>query len=99
MAGEMEAMKSRSPVHRVDKSEGAVLRERRNWRIFAAFARQEYSDCLQIIEEQLCACSGLEEYPIYVKGEHLSPGTSSRVHLSCGSSLTRFSVYKEGLMV
>ena len=59
---------SRPPVHRVDEPEGATLRERRNWRIFATFARQEYPECLQIIEEQLCACHGLAEYPIYVKG-------------------------------
>lgn len=57
-----------SPVHRRDSGEGIVLRERRNWRIFATFARQEYPECLQIIEEQLRACNGLAEYPIYVKG-------------------------------
>lgn len=60
---------SQSPVHRQDERAGATLRERRNWRIFSAFARHEYSECLQIIEEQLCACNGLAEYPIYVKGE------------------------------
>lgn len=59
-----------SPVHRPSKvGEGGVLRERRNWRIFATFARQEYPECLQIIEEQLRACNGLAEYPIYVKGQ------------------------------
>lgn len=59
-----------SLVHRRDGvEEGVVLRERRNWRIFSTFARQEYPECLQIIEEQLGACHGLAEYPIYVKGE------------------------------
>lgn len=58
------------PVHRRDSSsEGVVLRERRNWRIFSTFARQEYPECLAIIEEQLRACNGLAEYPIYVKGK------------------------------
>lgn len=57
------------PVHRRDSSEGIVLRERRNWRIFSTFARQEYPECLAIIEEQLRACNGLAEYPIYVKGK------------------------------
>lgn len=57
-------------VHRrADMGEGLVLRERRNWRIFSTFARQEYPECLQIIEEQLGECHGLAEYPIYVKGE------------------------------
>lgn len=45
------------------------MRERQNWRIFSAFARQEYTECLQIIEEQLQDCDGMAEYPIYVKGE------------------------------
>ncbi|CAN0041747.1 unnamed protein product [Ectocarpus sp. 6 AP-2014] len=56
------------PVHRPEAIEGVVLRERRNWRIFSAFARQEYPECLQIIEEQLRACNGLAEYAIHVKG-------------------------------
>eukprot|EP00903_Cladosiphon_okamuranus_P014836 g13737.t1 len=59
------------PVHRRDTEEGVVLRERRNWRIFSTFARQEYRECLAIIEEQLRACNGLAEYPIYVKGQIL----------------------------
>ncbi|CAN0536245.1 unnamed protein product [Ectocarpus sp. 8 AP-2014] len=58
------------PVHRPETLEGVVLRERRNWRIFSAFARQEYPECLQIIEEQLRACNGLAEYAIHVKGEN-----------------------------
>lgn len=45
------------------------MRERQNWRIFSAFARQEYTECLQIIEEQLQDCDGMAEYPIYVKGK------------------------------
>lgn len=57
-----------SPVHRSQPTEGVALRDRRNWRIFAAFARKEYPECLVIIEEQLRDCNGLAEYPIYVKG-------------------------------
>lgn len=57
------------PVHRRGTGEGVVLRERRNWRIFSTFARQEYPECLGIIEEQLRECNGLAEYPIFVKGK------------------------------
>lgn len=58
-----------APVHRLSEDKGATMRERRNWSIFAAYARQDYPECLQVIEEQLRACKGLAEYPIYVKGE------------------------------
>lgn len=59
---------SAPPVHRLSEETGATLRERRNWSIFAAYARQDYPECLRIIEEQLRECKGLAEYPIYVKG-------------------------------
>ncbi|CAN0124042.1 unnamed protein product, partial [Hapterophycus canaliculatus] len=72
---------SNSPVHRPSKvGEGGVLKERRNWRIFATFARQDYTECLRIIEEQLRACNGLAEYPIYVKGQILR--AQGRIHES-----------------
>ena len=71
------------PVHRRDSGEeGVVLRERRNWRIFSTFARQEYTECLAIIEEQLRACNGLAEYPIYVKGKQVSTVESRRCSVS-----------------
>lgn len=61
-----------SPANRPpDDKEGGVMRERQNWRIFSAFARQEYTECLQTIEEQLQDCDGMAEYPIYVKGKRL----------------------------
>lgn len=59
------------PVHRVMAIGGAAVRERKNWQIFSAFARQDYPECLQIIEEELRECKGLAEYPIYVKGEYI----------------------------
>lgn len=59
-----------SPANRPSEDkEGGIMRERQNWRIFSAFARQEHTECLQIIEEQLQDCDGMAEYPIYVKGK------------------------------
>lgn len=79
------------PVQRpAAEVEGAILRERPNWRIFAAFARQEYPECLQIIEEQLRECKGLAEYPIYVKGVpcvHIRP----LLHQSSGAQASSVS--------
>ena len=44
-----------------------ILRSRRNWFIHSTYVRQEYKQCLSAIEEELLSCSGLCEYPIYVK--------------------------------
>mmetsp|Transcript_40200 Transcript_40200/g.52928 ORF Transcript_40200/g.52928 Transcript_40200/m.52928 type:complete len:430 (+) Transcript_40200:133-1422(+) len=43
-------------------------REKRNWFIHLLYTRQEYKECLRVIEEQLRDCNGLCEYPIYIKG-------------------------------
>jgi len=43
-------------------------REKANWYIHLLYVRQEYSDCLKAIEDQLRECNGLCEYPIYIKG-------------------------------
>jgi Bardet-Biedl syndrome 4 protein len=54
-----------------------TLRERANWNIHIKYCRQDYTECLQLIEQQLAECSGLCEYPIYVKGAqqvYLGPG-------------------------
>lgn len=59
------------PVHREERR-GLTLQERRNWRIFAAFARRDYPECLQIIEDQIWKCKGLAEYAMYVKGEEFN---------------------------
>ena len=80
-----------SPANRPsDNTEGGVMRERQNWRIFSAFARQEYTECLQIIEEQLQDCDGMAEYPIYVKGKQEAlwphPGACRLRKLSAGRS-------------
>lgn len=45
-----------------------VVRERKNWLIHMLYTRQEYDECLRVIEEQLKAANGLCEYPVYVKG-------------------------------
>jgi tetratricopeptide (TPR) repeat protein len=44
-----------------------TVREKKNWLIHLHFSRQEYDDCLKVIEEQLKAANGLCEYPVYVK--------------------------------
>ncbi|GMI43314.1 hypothetical protein TrCOL_g6047 [Triparma columacea] len=44
-----------------------TLRERRNWYIHMCYVRQDYAECLKVVEEELQACNGLCEYPIYVK--------------------------------
>lgn len=59
------------------------MRERQNWRIFSSFARQEYTECLQIIEEQLQDCDGMAEYPIYVKGERILPAWMGKPMFVC----------------
>ena len=45
-----------------------TARVKRNWQIYSLYARGEHDDCLKIIEEQLTACKGQAEYPLYVKG-------------------------------
>ena len=44
-----------------------VVREKRNWLVHSLYSRQEYDECLKVIEEQLKAANGLCEYPVYVK--------------------------------
>ncbi|KAG5490104.1 hypothetical protein JKF63_00223 [Porcisia hertigi] len=45
-----------------------LIRERRNWLIHVLYVRQEYSNCLQVIEAQLRETEGMCEYALYVKG-------------------------------
>lgn len=77
-----------SPVHRTDETEGVTLRERRNWRIFSAFARNEYPECLHIIEKQLRDCNGLAEYPLYVKGE-----LSGFIYMPCNTFTVKWTAW------
>ncbi|RNF07534.1 Bardet-Biedl syndrome 4 protein [Trypanosoma conorhini] len=44
------------------------IRERRNWLIHQLYVRQEYVDCLSVIEAQLHESEGVCEYALYVKG-------------------------------
>lgn len=48
-------------------SNPSTLYHRKNWQIHLLYVRQEFDQCLEIIEEQLAACRGLCEYPIFVK--------------------------------
>jgi len=45
----------------------STIRERRNWLIHVYYVRQDFFDCLVLIEDQLTECKGLCEYAIYVK--------------------------------
>jgi Bardet-Biedl syndrome 4 protein len=45
-----------------------TIRERRNWLIHLLYVRQEYNNCLQVIEAQLRETEGTCEYALYVKG-------------------------------
>ena len=44
----------------------------KNWYIHRLYLRQEYKECLKLIEEILKAHQGLCEYAIYVKGQSAS---------------------------
>ena len=41
--------------------------ERHNWRIAQLYARNEFDDCLTVVEQALSTSGGLNEYPLYVK--------------------------------
>ena len=45
----------------------ASIRERRNWLIHLLYVRQEYAECMSLVEEQLREAGGLCEYALYVK--------------------------------
>lgn len=55
-----------SPKIRFPKSTVSE-KERRNWLIHQLYVRQDFKECLKVIEEQLEICKGLCEYAIYVK--------------------------------
>lgn len=44
------------------------IRERRNWLIHQLYTRQEFANCLSVIEAQLKDTEGTCEYALYVKG-------------------------------
>jgi tetratricopeptide (TPR) repeat protein len=45
----------------------STQRVKRNWLIHQLYIRQEFAECLKVIESQLAECKGLAEYPLYVK--------------------------------
>jgi hypothetical protein len=47
----------------------STIREKNNAYIHMAYIRKDYNECLRLIEEQLRACNGQAEYPLYVKGK------------------------------
>lgn len=46
----------------------STIRERKNWQIHLLYVRQDYEQCLDLIEDQLSECNHLAEYALYVKG-------------------------------
>ena len=46
---------------------GAPPPEQHNWRIAQLYARNEFDECLAVVEKALTASNGLNEYPLYVK--------------------------------
>jgi hypothetical protein len=55
-----------SPRIRLPKSTVSE-KEKRNWLIHLLYVRQDFKECLKVIEDQLKICKGLCEYAIYVK--------------------------------
>ncbi|KAJ9472868.1 Bardet-Biedl syndrome 4 protein-like protein [Diplonema papillatum] len=68
---ELTASDSSPSLHRPSTTSnivpGTTIREKRNWLIHLLYTRQDYFDCLMLIEEQLTESRGLCEYAIYVK--------------------------------
>jgi len=46
----------------------STLRERNNSLIHICYVRKDYTECLRLVEEQLRACNGQSEYPLYIRG-------------------------------
>jgi Bardet-Biedl syndrome 4 protein len=65
-------------------AQAALIREKRNWLIHLRYLRQEYTDCLKLIETQLKESNGLCEYALYVKG------LITRIQGNLDESLTLF---------
>jgi len=55
-----------SPVNYITKS---TLRDKKNWYIHMLYTRKDFIECLRVIEDQLKACGGQSEYPLYIKGK------------------------------
>jgi Bardet-Biedl syndrome 4 protein len=49
-------------------SPSTTTREKRNWLIHQLYVRQEFDECLDVIEQALLENRAQCEYPIYVKG-------------------------------
>jgi len=43
------------------------VREKKNWLISLLYVRQEFKECMEVVEEQLRESNGMCEYAIYVK--------------------------------
>lgn len=45
----------------------STARVKQNWYIHLCYIRKDYTECLRLIEDQLRACNGQSEYPLYIK--------------------------------
>jgi Bardet-Biedl syndrome 4 protein len=52
----------------MDATTAAQIREKKNWFIHLLYLRQDYAECLKVIEEQLVETHGNCEYALFVKG-------------------------------
>ena len=43
----------------------AAVREKKNWLINMLYVRQEFKECMEVVEEQLRESNGMCEYAIY----------------------------------
>ena len=50
------------------QAQRSTLRERSNALIHSCYVRKDYAECLRLVEEQLRACNGQSEYPLFIKG-------------------------------
>jgi hypothetical protein len=48
-------------------NQNTTSREKRNWQIHLLYIRQDYKECLRVIDQQLQECHGESEYALYAK--------------------------------
>ena len=59
------------------------MKERQNWLIHILYVRQDFEECLEVIEKLLAKTNGLCEYAIFVKGMH---SCINQIHLTSNIS-------------
>ncbi len=59
---------STSSASSSSSSAAISISEKKNWLIHLLYIRQNYQQCLKMIDETLKECRGMVEYPLYIKG-------------------------------